>query len=71
VNLAGVRVLFELEERLGMRILETLYDERTLREDEIETATAEAPAPGDGTPEGARTTPAAAPRAVASARGSA
>jgi MerR family transcriptional regulator/heat shock protein HspR len=25
VNLAGVRVLFELEERLGMRILETLY----------------------------------------------
>ena len=23
VNLAGVRVLFELEERLGMRILET------------------------------------------------
>jgi MerR family transcriptional regulator/heat shock protein HspR len=27
VNLAGVRVLFELEERLGMRILETLYKE--------------------------------------------
>ncbi len=27
VNLAGVRVLFELEERLGMRILETLYRE--------------------------------------------
>lgn len=25
VNLAGVRVLFELEERLGARILETLY----------------------------------------------
>jgi MerR family transcriptional regulator/heat shock protein HspR len=25
VNLAGVRVLFELEERLGTRILETLY----------------------------------------------
>jgi MerR family transcriptional regulator, heat shock protein HspR len=25
VNLAGVRILFELEERLGMRILETLY----------------------------------------------
>ena len=25
VNLAGVRVLFELEERLGMRILEQLY----------------------------------------------
>src|SRR6476660_6832765 len=27
VNLAGVRVLFELEERLGTRILETLYDD--------------------------------------------
>ncbi|MGH2466782.1 MAG: MerR family transcriptional regulator [Candidatus Limnocylindrales bacterium] len=26
VNLAGVRVLFELEERLGNRILETLYE---------------------------------------------
>lgn len=25
VNLAGIRVLFELEERLGTRILETLY----------------------------------------------
>lgn len=29
VNLAGVRVLFELEERLGKRILETLYPEMT------------------------------------------
>src|SRR4029077_20631628 len=28
VNLAGVRVLFALEERLGMRILEQLYSER-------------------------------------------
>ena len=27
VNLAGVRVLFQLEERLGMRLLETLYSE--------------------------------------------
>jgi MerR family transcriptional regulator/heat shock protein HspR len=27
VNLAGVRVLFELEERLGRRILEALYSE--------------------------------------------
>jgi MerR family transcriptional regulator/heat shock protein HspR len=27
VNLAGVRVLFELEERIGTRILETLYSE--------------------------------------------
>jgi DNA-binding transcriptional MerR regulator len=29
VNLAGVRTLFELEERLGARILEALYDEGT------------------------------------------
>jgi MerR family transcriptional regulator/heat shock protein HspR len=29
VNLAGVRVLFELEERLGTRILETLYEDKT------------------------------------------
>ena len=27
VNLAGVRILFELEERLGTRILERLYNE--------------------------------------------
>jgi hypothetical protein len=27
VNLAGVRILFELEERLGVRILEALSDE--------------------------------------------
>lgn len=32
VNLAGVRVLFELEERLGMRILEQLYAERNQNE---------------------------------------
>jgi MerR family transcriptional regulator/heat shock protein HspR len=29
VNLAGVRILFELEERLGTRILERLYSERS------------------------------------------
>jgi MerR family transcriptional regulator/heat shock protein HspR len=27
VNLAGIRLLFELEERLGTRILEALFDE--------------------------------------------
>jgi MerR family transcriptional regulator, heat shock protein HspR len=32
VNLAGIRVLFELEERLGMRILETLYEDRNKSE---------------------------------------
>jgi DNA-binding transcriptional MerR regulator len=34
VNLAGVRVLFELEERLGMRILETLYEDRQINTEE-------------------------------------
>ena len=45
VNLAGVRVLFELEERLGTRILEKLYADRnnaarngrTRKHEEIET----------------------------------
>jgi MerR family transcriptional regulator/heat shock protein HspR len=32
VNLAGVRILFELEERLGARILETLFDEANATE---------------------------------------
>jgi len=32
VNLAGVRLLFELEERLGVRILEALFDEDAARE---------------------------------------
>src|ERR1051325_7932127 len=31
VTLAGIRLLFELEERLGTRILEALYDEGTRR----------------------------------------
>jgi MerR family transcriptional regulator/heat shock protein HspR len=29
VNLAGIRILFELEERLGARVLEALYAEST------------------------------------------
>ena len=32
INLAGVRLLFELEERLGTRILEALFDEAQARE---------------------------------------
>jgi MerR family transcriptional regulator/heat shock protein HspR len=40
VNLAGIRLLFELEERLGTRILEALYDEGTRRQAE-ESATDE------------------------------
>lgn len=35
VNLAGVRVLFALEERLGMRILETLYAERPMEDEDL------------------------------------
>ena len=37
VNLAGVRILFELEERLGTRILEALYDEGMEAADEAES----------------------------------
>jgi DNA-binding transcriptional MerR regulator len=41
VNLAGVRVLFELEERLGTRILETLFGEEPGWEDQAESDVAE------------------------------
>jgi MerR family transcriptional regulator/heat shock protein HspR len=34
VNLAGIRILFELEERLGMRILEQLYNKPGVVKDE-------------------------------------
>ena len=47
VNLAGVRALFELEERLGKRILEALYDEGT-REQAAEAAAAESAAKAGG-----------------------
>ncbi len=44
VNLAGVRILFELEERLGTRILERLYDEGASRAARAaEAAAAETP----------------------------
>src|SRR5437773_3167246 len=43
VNLAGVRILFELEERLGTRILERLYTEGTTAAD-AESAAASSPA---------------------------
>ena len=42
VNLAGVRILFELEERLGTRILERLYDEGTKDAENASAAAAEA-----------------------------
>ena len=43
-NLAGIRILFELEERLGVRILEALYDEGTGEGREGRAPTAERPA---------------------------
>jgi MerR family transcriptional regulator/heat shock protein HspR len=46
VNLAGIRILFELEERLGARILEALYAEGTGDASDIRGHRAEAkPAP--------------------------
>jgi MerR family transcriptional regulator/heat shock protein HspR len=42
VNLAGIRLLFELEERLGARILEALYAEGTAN---AEASQASAPDP--------------------------
>ena len=36
VNLAGIRLLFELEERLGMRILESLFDEEVADDPAVE-----------------------------------
>ena len=55
VNLAGIRILFELEERLGARILEALYAEGVADAEEAAAkATAEAeaahPAPDPTTP---------------------
>src|SRR6478736_795710 len=44
VNLAGIRLLFELEERLGARILERLYDEGIRGDAEAETPTTDRPA---------------------------
>src|ERR1043165_2108906 len=35
VNLAGIRILFELEERLGARILEALYQEGMAEEERL------------------------------------
>jgi MerR family transcriptional regulator/heat shock protein HspR len=45
VNLAGIRLLFELEERLGTRILEALYVESTRRRAAEEAAAGKEPTP--------------------------
>ncbi|HEY7936286.1 MAG TPA: MerR family transcriptional regulator [Candidatus Limnocylindrales bacterium] len=76
VNLAGIRILFELEERLGTRILETLFDEANAIDDEQarQASKAEAARPQAARPEAPATaatpppatepeTNAAAPRA--------
>ena len=39
VNLAGIRILFELEERLGTRILEALYAEAMAEAESTDTST--------------------------------
>jgi MerR family transcriptional regulator, heat shock protein HspR len=48
VNLAGVRLLFELEERLGTRLLEALFDENQAREASAAAAARE-PQTGEST----------------------
>jgi MerR family transcriptional regulator/heat shock protein HspR len=55
VNLAGVRVLFELEERLGTRILERLYSEagEAAHEPPTETADTDVYPTPEPTPEAA------------------
>ena len=55
VNLAGVRLLFELEERLGTRILETLITDRPDRDGPQRPATADGSG-GDRAPAAARRT---------------
>ena len=51
VNLAGIRILFELEERLGARILEALYAEGTGDAEGITPPKPQPPAaPADPTP---------------------
>jgi MerR family transcriptional regulator/heat shock protein HspR len=60
VNLAGIRVLFELEERLGTRILETLFDEANAQDEANNRSAGKAEA--DATSRSERT-PAAQPAA--------
>ncbi|HEU0235568.1 MAG TPA: MerR family transcriptional regulator [Candidatus Limnocylindrales bacterium] len=49
VNLAGVRILFELEERLGTRILERLYSEGEADRRAADGETAAEPTPANRT----------------------
>ena len=45
VNLAGIRILFELEERLGARILEARYAERTVDDEATDASDADPATP--------------------------
>jgi MerR family transcriptional regulator/heat shock protein HspR len=51
VNLAGIRILFELEERLGARILEALYAEGTGDAESIRPAAEPTPVPRTPSPD--------------------
>jgi len=63
VNLAGIRLLFELEERLGARILEALYAEGTADAEEAAArATADAETPTTPATEASTTPTTAEPR---------
>jgi MerR family transcriptional regulator/heat shock protein HspR len=62
VNLAGIRILFELEERLGARILEALYAEGTGdAESTARSARPDLAATADATATGSSTPPAPSP----------
>ena len=61
VNLAGIRLLFELEERLGTRILEALYAEGTRRQAAAERAAATGNTAADSDTPAATERPASAP----------
>ncbi len=64
VNLAGIKLLFELEERLGARILEALYAEGTADAEEAAATAAEATStPTETTPPTAATPPTPSPSA--------
>jgi MerR family transcriptional regulator/heat shock protein HspR len=61
VNLAGVRILFELEERLGTRILERLYTEASDEQDRTDAAAAAPTTTAEPTTTKPRATAATAP----------
>ena len=65
VNLAGIRILFELEERLGTRILETLFDEANAFDEAHPDVASPAAGSQPGTPPAMASDAAPAPQAGA------